>query len=259
MESEDIKKLRRSLILLEREDLANLLKNSTSNLEVSDTYGSYLFSQISLFEIFSPSEQFKQLNKLSENDVNTILEATLLIYPLKEREPEVVAIKFHINFNYVDNDLVKVPFLETVSFDYVREQIKKCEEKIQNQDFEGAVTNARTLMETVCLFVYEEILGENYSYDGNLAKLHKKIADLLKMSPDLYEEQNLKKILSGISSIVHGVSELRNSKSDAHGKSPSKSNYRVDERHAVLVVNLAKTVSEYLYSSFVNYQKAVNE
>lgn len=77
------------------------------------------------------------------------------------------------------------------------------------------------------------------------------------MSPGHYEDENLKQILSGVFSIINGVSSLRNKYSDAHGAGPRSATYRIDERHAVLTVNLAKTISEYLFISFEKHQQVL--
>ena len=73
------------------------------------------------------------------------------------------------------------------------------------------------------------------------------------MSPADYENEHLKQILSGVFSIINGVSSLRNSHSDSHGTGPIKSKFKIDERHAILTVNLSKTITEYL---FLSYEKS---
>ncbi len=239
---------------LGRDDLAAMLRNATSDLEVSSTYGSRLFSCLSTFYIRCSPSSYGLLSTISEDDKKHLYDAVYSIYPIRDHEPEITDIIFEVNPFNENNHSVAVYHLQNITFDYVREQIAKCDEKITLGDFEGAVTNARNLLESTCLFIYEKITGEEYRYDGDLAKLHKKIADLFGMKPEIHNDQNLKRILTGVSSIIHGVAELRNSQSDAHGKTPSKISYRIDKRHAVLVVNLAKTVSEYLYTSFEKYQ-----
>ena len=255
MEHDDVKLLKKILKSQNQTELADMLKNSKSSLEISDSYGSLAFSHLSAFNIHSSLTTYNDLKTLSDKSKKLIHEAVLVIYPLQSNSPEIVGVNYLVDFSINEGSDVILNGLNEVSFEYVKEQTSKCDEKIRSGDFEGAVTNAKSLMETICLYIYEEISGESFIYDGHLSKLHKKVADLLKMTPDLYEDQNLKKILSGISSIVQGVSEVRNSKSDAHGKSPSDIKYRIDERHATFVVNLAKTVSEYLYLSFDKYQE----
>jgi hypothetical protein len=107
------------------------------------------------------------------------------------------------------------------------------------------------LLESILLFIYEKNNGKEYEYKGNMINLYKDVCKILRMNPANYADDCLKQILSGVFSIINGVSTLRNDLSDAHGRSPQKS-YKIDERHARLAVNLSKTISEYLFLSYEN-------
>jgi hypothetical protein len=251
MEDQDIVKIRKILQGKKRNDLADLLKYSHSYLNESSTYGHWLYSTLSTFRIFSPLKQNEELSKLSDQDNDEIYKAVLLIYPHKEESPEITRIEYEVDFELEEIELVKTDDLERVDFEYIHEQIKKCENKITEKDYEGAVTNSRTLLESICFFIYENITGEEYDYKGDLIKLHKEVSKILNMDPADYDDC-LKQILSGVISIINGVSKLRNDFSDAHGRSPNKS-YKIDERHAKLSVNLSKSIAEYL---FLTYEKA---
>lgn len=250
MEDIDIKKIRKILDYKGRQDLSELLRNSTSYLDVSSTFGSRSYSFISTFEIKSHPKTQMSIDKLSEADKKEIFEAVLKVYPVKNDEPEIIEVTYFPDFDIDDTVLVETKELDRISFDYIHDQIKKCNSKIFEKDYEGSITNARTLIESICLFILETKTEEKHEYDGNLFKLYKNVAFLLKMSPANHENEHLKQILSGVFSIINGVSGLRNSYSDSHGNGPSKSSYKIDERHAVFTVNLAKTVSEYLFLSF---------
>lgn len=99
MSHEDIEKIRKILKYRGRHDLAELLRHSTSQINESSTYGHYLFSTLSTFEIYSPLETHEKLKKISEEDKKEILNAVLEIYPPKEYSPEVVNIEFYVNVN----------------------------------------------------------------------------------------------------------------------------------------------------------------
>lgn len=255
MEDITIKKIRRVLSYKGREDLADLLRHSTSELNESSTFGSRWYSRLSTFEIKSHPLTQDKLDKLPEKDIEEIKKAVLVIFPLKDNEPEITEITFYPDFDIEAHDLVEVKELERISFDYIHEQIRKCNDKIAEKDFDGAVTSARNLIESICLFILESKTGEKHEYDGNMVKLYKSVASILHMSPGDYEDDYLKQILSGVFSIINGVSGLRNNYSDSHGSSPSKAAYRIDERHSILTVNLAKTISEYLFLSFEKNEK----
>jgi hypothetical protein len=253
MEDEDIRKLRKVLSYKGRNDLADLLRHSVSYLDESSTFGSRWYSRLSTFHIKShPSIQDK-IDNLSKKDKDEIFQALLLVYPLRDNEPEITEIIYYPDFDIDVVELVDAKELERISFEYIHLQIKKCNSKIADKDFDGAITNARTLIESICLFILESKTKEKHDYDGNLIKLYKSVASLLKMSPGDYVDDNLKQILSGVFSIINGVSGLRNNFSDSHGSAPSKTNYKIDERHAILTVNLAKTITEYL---FLSYEKS---
>jgi len=254
MEDNDIRRLRNVLKYTGRDDLADLLQYSVSILEESSTFGSHWYSRLSTFHIKShPSIQAK-IDILSESDKDEIFRALQKVYPLRDSEPEITAIIYYPDFEINVSDLVETKGLERVSFEYIRDQIKKCHNKIADNDFDGSVTNARNLIESICLFILESKTKVQHDYDGNLSKLYKTVSSILKMSPGDYEEENLKQILSGVFSIINGVSSLRNRYGDSHGTSPSKTNYKIDERHAILAVNLSKTISEYL---FLSYEKSI--
>jgi hypothetical protein len=253
MEDQDIKRLRKVLKYKGRDDLADLLRHSTSELEESSTYGSRWYSRLSTFHIKSHPRDQEKIDNLPKADKDEIFKALQLVYPLRDNEPEITTIQYYPDFDIEVTDLVETKELERVSFEYIHEQIKKCNNKIAERDFDGAVTNARTLIESICLFILESKTKEKHEYDGNLIKLYKTVASILRMSPGDYDDENLKQILSGVFSIINGVSGLRNAYGDSHGSSPSKETYKIDERHAILTVNLARTITEYL---FLSYEKS---
>ncbi len=249
MEDPDIKKLCKVLKYKERNDLAEILKFSRSVLIESSTFGSRWYSVLSIFKIYSPARVNEKLVKLSHKDKEEIFNALLLIYPVKDNEPEITEIEYYPDFELdEETELVETATLNKIDFDYIQDQIRKCNEKIAEKDFDGSVTNSRTLIESICLYIYDKKKGD-YDYKGNLMRLYKGVSELLNMTPADYPDGNLKQILSGVFSIINGVSGLRNDFSDAHGSSPSKT-YKIDERHAILTVNLSKTIAEYLYLSY---------
>lgn len=157
-----------------------------------------------------------------------------------------IADELDIELNQIDDVIVEK--INKLNFDYITDQINKCRNKMKNNDYEGAITNARTLVESVCYYILEDS-GQEVSKNGDLIKLYKKVSNILKMDPSIYNEDFLKQISSGFFSIINGISNLRNELSDAHGKSKDKY-YKPKYRHAMLAVNSAKTISEFLFSSW---------
>lgn len=131
----------------------------------------------------------------------------------------------------------------------IEEQIQKCREKIDLADYSGAITNARSLIEAVCLKIIKEVEGE-IENQGDLIKLFNQARKLLNLDPKRQDiNDSLKQVLTGLSNIVNGLAAMRNKMSDAHGVA-----YKPSRHHAKLAVNSAKTLADFLFDT-MNYQK----
>ncbi len=117
----------------------------------------------------------------------------------------------------------------------------------RERDPEGAITAGRTLVESVCKHILDD-LGEPYDDSAELPALFKTVAVKLNLAPEQHMEPTFKQILGGCVSIVNGLAALRNRLSDAHGKGPRAA--RPSARHAELAVNVAGTASAFLISTW---------
>lgn len=127
----------------------------------------------------------------------------------------------------------------------------KCLDR-KETDPEGAITSARSLLETVCEHILEE-LGVDYDAKGDLSRLYKKTAEQLNLSPSQHDEQIFKQILSGCGTVVAGLAGLRNALGDSHGRRRSRP--KPGKRHAELAINLAGTLSSFLMHTYqANYK-----
>ncbi len=119
--------------------------------------------------------------------------------------------------------------------------ISRCE-----QDPEGAVTSARTLLESVCMYVLDGIDANTplYGPGDDLPKLYRLTAEKLNLAPSQHTEQVFKQLLGGCVTVVEGVGAIRNRLGDAHGK--GRRPVRIAARHAHLVVNLSGAMALYL-------------
>lgn len=140
---------------------------------------------------------------------------------------------------------IVVKNVEKLSDDFVNEQFQKCEDKLVATDYDGAITNARSLIEGVLGHIHKEVTGSRLQGTGDLKKDYKKVRDLLRMSPDKYTEESIRQVLNGFSSIVQGIDSLSNAMGDRHRR-----RFKPARRHAHLVINSAKTIVEFLIDSF---------
>lgn len=133
----------------------------------------------------------------------------------------------------------------------IDDNIRKCEEKLAEGDYSGAITNARSLVESVLIGIEKEYDSNAAEYDGNLQALYKRVQKLLHLEPERKDiSDSLRQILSGLVSVVGGLAAVRNKMGDAHATS-----YRPSRHHAKLAVHAAVTLSDFLFET-KNYQQA---
>ncbi|NEU12593.1 abortive infection family protein [Methylobacterium sp. BTF04] len=128
----------------------------------------------------------------------------------------------------------------------------------RTSDPEGAITVARTLLETVCKHVLDD-RGVAYAEKDDLPKLYGAVAKALRLAPDQHTEEPIKAILGGAMNLVNGLGTLRNRFSDAHGRGVPKeagAPVRPSPRHASLAVNAAGAVATFLVETHLERGKA---
>lgn len=113
-------------------------------------------------------------------------------------------------------------------------------------DPEGAITVARTLVESVCKQILDE-RGISHDDNPDMNKLYRLTAEELQIAPSQHTEQVFKQILGGCTAVVEGLAALRNRLGDAHGK--GKVGVRPAARHAELAVNLSGALAVYLLAT----------
>ena len=129
---------------------------------------------------------------------------------------------------------------------YVHEAWQKALDR-REQDPDGAITTARTLLEEVCRFVLDEI-GEEYNERADLPVLYGLVAKALNLAPSQHTEQTFKQILSGCHSVVQGLGALRSRVGDAHAK--GKTGARAAPRHAAFAVNIAGATASFILETY---------
>lgn len=129
---------------------------------------------------------------------------------------------------------------------FIREQLEKCEVKINEGDYDGAITNARSLVESVFVHVQSQLDPAPPDHGGDLIKLYKHLQKLLHLGPERRDiSDSLRQLLSGLTSIVNGIAAVRNRMGDAHAAA-----YRPARHHAKLAVNAAKTLVDFVFETY---------
>ena len=139
--------------------------------------------------------------------------------------------------------------ISTISHDFIIEQLEKSEEKLVSGDYDGAITNARSLIEAVSIKVIETKNSETYKSDGDLIKIFKDLKISLNMNMDKeHYPQFLIEIIQGMSTAIQGIAALSNRASDRHYRI-----YKPQKHHAKLAVNCAFSFCDFIVESF-HYQ-----
>jgi len=117
----------------------------------------------------------------------------------------------------------------------------------RGEDPEGAITLARSLLESVCKHVLDDVM-QTYPDDADIPKLYRAVSEQLQLAPSQHTEDAFKRILGGCTSVVEGLGTLRNRLGDAHGAGPRQ--VKPASRHAELAVNLAGTMATFIVATW---------
>jgi hypothetical protein len=110
-----------------------------------------------------------------------------------------------------------------------------------------AVSAASNILESLCkIYIVEEGLDSPAKQD--LKPIWTIVRKHLGFDPSLIEDQDLQTVLSGMISIVEGIGALRTHASSAHGA--GKTSYKLEPRHARLVIHSAHTVALFVLESW---------
>ena len=129
-------------------------------------------------------------------------------------------------------------FLRDRNLPAVRKEFERAYDKLVT-DPADAVTAACAILEATCKTIIAE---ENLTLpsDQTLQPLWRVVRGHLGLAPTSELQDDLKKILGGLASVVDGVGAFRTHAGDAHGRGPDAR--PIDARHARLAVHAAHTV-----------------
>lgn len=148
-------------------------------------------------------------------------------------------------------ELPTTPAADVLSDVYVREQVEKCDAKLAQGDLDGAITNARTLLEAILGELELRLLGRKNDYKGELPRQYKAVSKALRLDDERPElDDRFKDVVRGLVQTVNGLASLQNKISDRHARTRSPAPH-----HARVVVNAAKTITIFLVESYT-YQTA---
>ena len=148
-----------------------------------------------------------------------------------------------------------------ISSEYIGKYIQDCKKYIDIKEYEKAIAHARVLVEEVFIEILKQ---SNVDYDdtkGDLVKLFKKITKNTNLNKEIITEKlknkelqdSFSQILSSLAGIVTATSHISNNMSARHGGIKEKPS----ENHATLIVNCAYTVCNFIFNSYTNFKKII--
>ncbi len=122
----------------------------------------------------------------------------------------------------------------------------------RSSDPEGAITAARTLVESICKHILDDV-GIAYG-DADLPKLWALTAQQLNLLPAQHDHEAFKRILGNCQAVIDGIATIRNRVGDAHGQ--GRRPVAAKPRHAELAVNLAGTMASFIVATWLERSQA---
>lgn len=140
---------------------------------------------------------------------------------------------------------IETPTIRNIDRQYIRDISDRAMQDIVDNNYDSAITKARTLLEEIFCYVIEK-KNEEPPLNGNIRTMYKQTRELYNMHTDRNNDRRINTLLSGLEKIVSSIAEMRNTNSDAHGVGSRRLN--IAEHHARLFVNSSITMAEFIVS-----------
>lgn len=159
---------------------------------------------------------------------------------------ELVVVGNQYIIKKIDEEVkIDVPNVNIIDRDYIKNLSERAMKDIDEDNYDSAITKARTILEESFCYVIEQ-KNQLPSDSGDISKLYKQVKDLYNMHANQQMDIRINKLLSGLEKIVSGLAEMRNNGSDSHGLGNKRIN--ISSYHARLAVNCAVTMAEFILS-----------
>lgn len=229
-----------------------ITNNTCSNLL------SYLFAQKNFtngaFRRNVKDYSYKNYQELDDNEINyaykIIIERVIkeINELLKFSQKELAIVSDNIIIKPITDDIkIETPKIKNIDREYIQGKAQQAINHIVQGRFDTALTQARTLLEEVFCYVLEKKNIKPIA-TGKIGDLYKQVRETYNMHIDDNTDKRVKKLISGLITIVDTISEIRNNISDAHGQGVKR--ISIKDYHARLVVNSALIISEFILSVY---------
>jgi abortive infection Abi-like protein len=112
----------------------------------------------------------------------------------------------------------------------------------------AAITAACSILESLFKVYIEDAHGLEMPSDQSLKPLWRTASKHLVLDPSAMEDEDIKKVLSGLNSVVDGIGSLRTHAGSAHGR--GRRVYRLQARHARLAIHASHTLVSFFIETW---------
>ena len=137
--------------------------------------------------------------------------------------------------------------------EFILEYIKKTDDEIKKADYAWSIWTISTFLEEFFDELHIKLTWKSIWKNADLRKDYVEIKKLLNLAEDWDADEKIKQILSSFSNIINAIDLLCNRLGDRHRKLKDEDGiirYKPLKHHAVLMLNSAKTLSQFLYDVY---------
>lgn len=196
-----------------------------------------------ILEVFMETDQLSQyepyaeLHLVNRKRIHAILAKYNLSY-------QVGGIILGVNSGISSRTLSEI--LIDGDLESLEKEFQRALSSIENDPAAG-LTAACAIVESLCK-IYIEDEGLSLPSDQSIKPLWKMVSQHIGFDPAFLIDDDLKRILSGLTSIVDGLGALRIHRGTAHGQ--GRNPYRIQARHARLAVHAAHTLCVFIIETW---------
>lgn len=208
---------------------------------------SYLFSIDKFKDVLKgvPSDEIEEKHKkivsIVLNQINSILYFG---------GHQLVIVDKQFIVNKIGTEIkIEAPTIKVIDRDYINSLSERALKDILENNYDSAITKARTILEETFCYVLES-KGEVPSSNGDIGRLYKQVKDIFNMHPDKTIDVRINTLLSGLEKIITSITEMRNANSDSHGVGNKR--LAINDYHARLLVNASVMMSDFILSVYNN-------
>jgi hypothetical protein len=201
-------------------------------------------------------DAFRVLGRVLESFMETP-DSPLVSTETQKKRIETILTKYGLRYGQggqILGDTIAAPtrslqhMLASRDLPAVQIEFERALEDVQT-DPEASLTAACSLIESICKIYIEEKRLTSPSKE-TIKDLWKVVSNDLGLNPAKIEDEDLKRVLSGLTSVVDGLGAIRTHAGSAHGR--GKTRYNVQPRHARLVIHAAHTLATFLIETWDN-------